>query len=414
MAIKMPTLKKTRGPNRLPFTYLDNGSTTCPKPEIVYQYMSSFYRCYGVNPGRSKGHAFERAEQLLDQTRRRLTDFFNGQDHLRLIFTYNVTDALNMIINGIVKTGDHVITSHVEHNAVIRPLNHLARKISIDVDWVPLDKRGFIDPADIKKRIRNNTKLVIINHGSNVIGTIQPIAEIGRICARTGVIFAIDAAQTAGVVPIDMKKNHIDIVAFTGHKSLLGPMGIGGMQISSRVDIEATRFGGTGILSELPYQPEKFPNYLESGTPNMIGVAGLFAAQEYLKQRGIDAIYRHEMRLAKKLHDGLQKIKGITLYNEPRLDTHVGMISFNLEGKKAGEVGAILSEKFDIYSRPGLHCAPLVHRHLGTIQGGTVRLSIGPFNTAAEIDKTIHAVCEIARMKSDGTTQSISCFRVPR
>lgn len=390
----MPKIK----PARLgPFIYLDNGSTTFPKPECVYDYMNVFYRTCGVNPGRSKGKAFEEAERVLALTRKKLCRLFHAPDPHRLIFTYNVTDALNMIINGILKDGDHVITSQLEHNAVIRPLNHLRRKIQLRVDWIPLDQQGFIDPDDIKKKISKKTKLVIINHGSNVIGTIQPIAEIGRICHHHGVIFAIDAAQTAGIVPIDLEQHHLDIIAFTGHKSLLGPMGIGGMYIRDKIAIEATRFGGTGILSELKYQPEKFPNYLESGTPNMVGVAGLFAAQNYLEEKGISNIYRHEMRLVKLLYEGLSEIDHIILYNKPEEHKHVAIISFNLQGMKPGLLGSLLAEKYGIYSRPGLHCAPMVHQHLGTLPDGTVRLAVGPFNKQKDINKTIQAVKKISR-----------------
>lgn len=385
-------------PTRLaPFIYLDNGSTTFPKPECVYDYMNVFYRTCGVNPGRSKGKAFEEAERVLALTRKKLCRLFHAPDPHRLIFTYNVTDALNMIIAGILKDGDHVITSCLEHNAVIRPLNHLARKIRLQIDWIPLDKNGFIDPDDVKKKLRRPTKLVIINHGSNVIGTIQPISEIGHLCRQAGAIFAIDAAQTAGVIPIDLEKQQLDIIAFTGHKSLLGPMGIGGMYIREKIAITATRFGGTGILSELKYQPEKFPNYLESGTPNMVGVAGLFAAQNYLEEKGIDHIYRHEIKLAKMLHDGLEQIDHVVLYNKPEESRHVGMISFNLKGIKPGELGSVLAEKYGIYSRPGLHCAPMVHQHLGTMPDGTVRLAVGPFNTQNDIKQTINAVQAISK-----------------
>jgi len=379
------------------FVYLDNGSTTFPKPECVYMEINSCHRRCGVNPGRSKGFLFSQAEEILSQARKRLTRFFNGEDHRRLIFTYNVTDALNMVINGIVKSGDHVITTRLEHNAVIRPLNHLALKIKIDVDWVPLDRRGYIDPADVRKRIKKRTKLVVVNHASNVIGTVQPVSEIGAVCRRAGVIFAIDAAQTAGVIPIDMKKSNIDIVAFTGHKSLLGPMGIGGMQISERVKIDATRFGGTGILSELRFQPTQFPNYLEPGTPNLLGAAGMCAAQDYIQRRGIGDIFRHESDLARRLHAGLSKIPGVTLYNDPNAGPHVGIISFRVQGIKPQETSEILAQCYNIYSRAGLHCAPLVHKHLGTMPDGTVRLSIGPFNTGKEIDITIRAVAEMAR-----------------
>jgi len=382
--------------DRASFIYLDNASTTFPKPDCVYKFMNAFYRQYGVNPGRAKGYAYQQAETILETTRNKFTRFFHSRNHKRLIFTYNATDSLNMIISGILKKGDHVITTALEHNAVIRPLNHLALRMRINVDWIEFDKKGFINPADIKAKIRKNTKLVIVNHCSNVLGTIQPVKDIGEICTKAGVIFAIDAAQTAGIVPIDMEKSHIDIVAFTGHKSLLGPMGIGGMHIRDGVNIEAVRFGGTGILSEEKYQPEKFPYYLECGTINMVGVAGLFAAHDYLLEKGIENIYKHEMKLAKTLCNGLRRIDNVVLYNEPAIGKHIALISFRIKGLDSDKIGIMLETRYGIYSRTGLHCAPLVHKNIGTIPSGTVRLSIGPFNTAVEIEKTLEAINEIA------------------
>jgi len=388
--------RATKEFRRTSFVYLDNASTTFPKPDCVYKFMNAFYRQYGVNPGRAKGYAYQQAETILERTRDKLTRFFHSENRNRLIFTYNATDSLNMIINGILKNGDHVITTALEHNAVIRPLNHLALRMHINVDWIGFDKKGFIDPADIKKKIKKNTKLVIVNHCSNVIGSIQPIKDIGEICTKAGVIFALDAAQTAGVVPIDMEKSHIDVVAFTGHKSLLGPMGIGGMQIRDGVKIEAVRFGGTGILSQERYQPEKFPYYLECGTINMVGVAGLFAAHDYIFEKGIENIYKHEMKLAKMLCNELRKIDNVVLYNEPVMGKHTAIISFRIKGLDVDKTGAMLETRYGIYSRTGLHCAPLVHDNIGTMPDGTVRLSIGPFNTAVEIQRTIQAISEIA------------------
>ena len=380
----------------IPFIYLDNASTTFPKPECVYDFMNSFYRRYGVNPGRSKGYAYQQAENVLNGTRERLTRMFNGSDPKRLIFTYNATDSLNMIINGILRYGDHVVTTTIEHNSVLRPLNHLARDRKIKVSFVSFDKDGFVNPEDIKKKIRKKTKLVIVNHGSNVLGTIQPITEIGALCHKKGVVFAIDASQTAGVIPIDIKKMHIDVVAFTGHKSLLGPMGIGGFYVRQGVDIKPTRFGGTGILGQDKFQPREFPYYLECGTVNMVGVAGLYSSVNYLNQKGVDDIYRHEIELARLLYDGLRKIDEVILYARPSINSHLGVFSFNIRGRESSEVGNILDTKYHICSRPGLHCAPLVHEQIGTIPNGTVRLSMGPFNTKTEINVVIQAVAEIA------------------
>ncbi len=381
---------------RSQFIYLDNASTTFPKPEAVYKFITSFYKKFGVNPGRSRGYAFREAEKILNRTRERLTKMFNGTDSNRLVFTYNATDALNMVINGLVKMGDHVITTKLEHNSVLRPLNHVARDKGIEVDFVPFDQNGFVAPEDIEKKIKGNTRLVIVNHASNVIGTIQPIKEIGAICRKKGVVFAIDAAQTTGAIPIDIEKMNIDIVAFTGHKSLLGPMGIGGLYVREGIKISPTRFGGTGIRSQERFQPEDFPYCLECGTVNMVGVAGLYASLDYLNRRGLTNIHRYEMKLTRLLVDELQKIDRVVLYCSEISKNHLPLISFNIRGFKARDTGALLDEKYHIYHRAGLHCAPLVHEQLGTAPEGTVRFAIGPFNTRKDIETAIEAVRAIA------------------
>ena len=246
--------------------YLDNGATSYPKPDEVYSFMDSFYRNFGVNPGRSGYDLCMEAGSLVDTTRKMMAALFNGDDPNRLCFSYNSTDALNLIIFGMLKPGDHAVTTMLEHNSVLRPLYHQNKLNGVEVDYVPFDDKGFVDPDDIKQKIKANTRLVIVNHASNVIGTLQPLAAIGRICREHGVAFAIDASQSAGKVPIDIKQSHIDVVAFTGHKSLLGPTGIGGLYVREGIEIRHTRAGGTGVRSAARMHLDEYPYRLEYGT----------------------------------------------------------------------------------------------------------------------------------------------------
>ncbi len=277
--------------------YLDNGATSYPKPDQVYTFMDSFYRNFGVNPGRSGYDLCMETGALVDNTRKMLAAFFNGADPDRLCFSYNSTDALNLIIFGLLEKGDHAVTTTLEHNSVLRPLYHQSKLNGVEVDHVPFDADGFVDPDDIRKKIKANTRLVIVNHASNVIGTLQPVEAIGRICRERGVVFAIDASQSAGKVPIDIEKQNIDVVAFTGHKSLLGPTGIGGLYVREGIDIRHTRAGGTGVRSADRMHLDDYPYRLEYGTGNVVGIAGLHAALKWITERGIDQIHRHEMEL---------------------------------------------------------------------------------------------------------------------
>ena len=380
--------------------YFDNAATAWPKPEGVYKFMIDFYRSTGVNPGRSGFDLALEAGSLLDRLRKRLTKFFGGDEDApdRLCFGYNATDALNLIIAGSLASGDHVITTNLEHNSVIRPVNHLVRDGGVTATFVPFDGAGFVNPDDIARAIRPNTRLVVVNHGSNVIGTVQPVKEIGSICQERGITFAIDTAQTAGVIPINMKEMNIDALAFTGHKALMGCMGIGGLCVRKRVHLRQTRSGGTGVRSAYPYHLEEYPWRMEFGTPNMVGVAALWAGQEWLDGNGVEATHAREMRLAGKLVEGLRQIERVRLYCSDNLDHHLATITINVEGLQAGDVGVMLDVDHDIATRTGLHCAPLVHQQLGTLEmHGGVRFSIGAFNTEEQVDAAIHAIGEIAR-----------------
>ena len=376
--------------------YLDNGATSYPKPDEVYTFMDSFYRSFGVNPGRSGYDLCMETGALVDTTRKMLADFFNGNDPNRLCFSYNSTDALNLIIYGMLKQGDHAITTTVEHNSVLRPLYHLSKFNGVEVDYIAFDNDGFVDPDDIKKKIKANTRLVIVNHASNVIGTVQPVGEIGRICREAGVPFAIDASQSAGKIPIDIEQSNIDVVAFTGHKSLLGPTGIGGLYVREGIEIRHTRAGGTGVRSADRMHLEEYPYRLEYGTGNVAGIAGLHAGLKWLAEKGVDQIHRHEMKLTRMLRDGLGELDGVSQYCQEDLSEHIGVLSFNIDGMEALNTGTLLDGEYNIACRTGLHCAPLVHEQLGTDQiGGSVRMGIGPFNTENHINATIDAVGEI-------------------
>jgi len=380
--------------------YLDNGATSFPKPEEVYTYMDKFYRNFGVNPGRSGYDMCLEAGEVVEDTRKMLTKFFNGTDSNRLCFSYNSTDALNIIISGMLKKGDHAITTTIEHNSVIRPLYHLAKFYGVEVDHIPFNSKGFIDPEDFKKKIKKNTRLVIVNHASNVIGTIQPVKEIGKLCREKSIPFAVDVSQSAGKIPIDMEELNIDVIAFTGHKSLLGPTGIGGLYVRDGIEIRHTRAGGTGVRSAVKTHLYEYPYRLEYGTANTLGIAGLHAGLKWIEKKGLKNIHDYEMKLTTMLRDGLKKIDRVTLYCQDDLTDHISILPCNVDGMEAINTGTLLDVDYNIAIRTGLHCAPLVHEHLGTTEiHGAVRFGIGPFNTEEHIKASITAVEEIADMQ---------------
>jgi cysteine desulfurase family protein len=380
--------------------FLDNGATSFPKPEEVYAFMDSFYRNFGVNPGRSGYDLCMETGEMVEETREMLAEFFNGKDPNRLCFSYNSTDALNLVINGILKEGDHAITTTIEHNSVLRPLYHLYKYNGVEVDYIPFDSRGFVDPDEFPKKFKKNTKLVIINHASNVIGTIQPIKEIGKHCRKNGIPFAIDASQSAGKIPIDIEEMNVDVVIFTGHKSLLGPTGIGGLYVREGIEIKHTRAGGTGVRSAVRTHLDEYPYRLEYGTLNVLGVAGLQAGLKWLQKNGMNNLHEQEMRLTALLRDELKDIEEVTLYCQDDLKAHISVFLFNIDGLEALNTATILDVDYNIASRSGLHCAPLVHEQLGTDKiRGAVRFGIGPFNTEAQIKTAINAVKEIAESR---------------
>lgn len=380
--------------------YLDNGATSFPKPQEVYAFMDQFYRNFGVNPGRSGYDLCLEAGTVVEETRKELTRLFNGTDHNRLCFSYNSTDALNLIIFGLLRKGDHAITTTIEHNSVLRPLYHLWKNEGVEIDYIPFDSRGFVDPDDFPKRYRANTRLVVVNHASNVIGTVQPVKEIGRSCRERGIPFAVDSSQSAGKIPIDIEEMNIDIVAFTGHKSLLGPTGIGGLYVKEGIEIRHTRAGGTGVRSAQRTHLDEYPYRLEYGTPNTIGIAGLQAGLRWIMKQGLDSIHQQEMKLTARLRDGLKDLEGVTLYAQEDLSGHISILLFNVDGLDASDTATMLDVDHNIACRSGLHCAPLVHEQLGTDKiHGAVRFGIGPFNTEHHIERAIQGVKEIAEFQ---------------
>jgi len=383
--------------------YLDNGATSFPKPEEVYRFMDAFYRRCGVNPGRSGYDLCLESGDLVEETRRLLCDFFGGRHPERLVFAANATDALNLAIFGLLAPGDHVVTTHLEHNSSLRPLWQLQQR-GVRVDWIDFDEHGTIDPDEAIARIRPETRAVVINHASNVLGTVQPVRPIGARCRELGIPLVLDVSQTAGAMPLDIEDLGAGVVCFTGHKSLQGPMGIGGMYVHESVELRRTRAGGTGVRSAQREHLEEYPYRMEYGTPNLPGIAGLNAGVKWVLKQGVADIQRREMELWTRLRDGLRAIEGVVLYCADDIAgrERISVLAFNVEGLEAADVGTMLDVDHGIACRTGLHCAPMVHEHLGTDRiHGSVRFGIGPLNTRDEIDKAVRAVGGIAAVARD-------------
>jgi cysteine desulfurase family protein len=375
--------------------YLDNAATSFPKPESVYRALDEFARHSLANPGRAGHKMALAAEHALDDCRHRLNRFFNGKWPERFVFTLNGTDALNMAFKGVLKTGDHVVTTDLEHNSVSRPLVAMEKAGLISLTRVAADGGGTVDLEAMRRAVTPKTKLIAVTHASNVLGTIQPIADFGKIARERDVIFLVDAAQTAGVIPIDIQALGIDLLAFPGHKSLLGPTGTGVLYVSPRIQLGPWREGGTGGDSATPTQPAEFPYFLEGGTPNVLGVAGLIAGLQYVESEGLAKIHQHETGLTERLWNRLDEIGGFEVFGHRDMNQRVGTLSFRCEALPAAELGGILDQAFDIAVRPGLHCAPYIHKAVGSYPDGLVRVSTGPFNTADDIDKLAAALREI-------------------
>ncbi len=376
--------------------YLDNAATSFPKPAECLRRALERYLQMGASPGRGGYDLAVEAEAAVSAVRRKLCRFFGADEDHRICFAYNATDALNTLIQGLLQPGDHVVSSRLEHNSVLRPLHHLQRQGRISFDLAPFTPDGFIEPATIAAAIKPATKLVILTHASNVLGTVQAAKEIGAVCRARGVPLVLDVSQSAGVVPIKVKDWGVQGVAFTGHKSLLGPTGIGGLMLGPELNPESTRFGGTGVDSKNPYHTQEYPYRLEAGTINLLGILGLEASLEYVEQI-YPSSYEREMSLLKKLREGLNALPRVRIYGCDNLDDHLPVLTCTVAGRNAEDVGAILDGDFGIAVRAGLHCAPFVHRDLGTLEKGAVRFSLGPFTTEGEIDAAVTAVAAMAR-----------------
>lgn len=377
--------------------YLDNAATSWPKAPGVAAAMADFLAHDAGNPGRGAHRLALAAGRLVEHTRSQLAALFGISDPSRVVFTANTTAALNLALKGLLKPGDRVVTTSMEHNAVVRPLYALAARLGIFVEKVPAGHDGRVSPAAMIDRITPQTRLVVMTHASNVCGALQPVAEVGAACRRLGVPLLVDAAQTAGLFPISVNELGISLLAFPGHKSLLGPTGTGGLYVAPELELEPAVEGGTGTQSESPEQPANCPERYEAGTVNTVGLAGLAAGLAYIAERGLESLRKHELSLADRLRRELAALEGVRLVGATP-DSAVAdapVISVVVEGRDSGEVAALLDRRYEIAVRSGLHCAPDAHRTLGTLRSGTIRFSPGPFNTNEDIDAAVAAMREI-------------------
>ncbi|NND91289.1 MAG: aminotransferase class V-fold PLP-dependent enzyme [Granulosicoccus sp.] len=419
--------------------YFDNAATTWPKPEQVYAFMDRFFRSHGVNPGRSGSPLAVEAEQMINVTRSMLGRFFGyGGPSARVVFTLNGTDALNMAIGGLVSDGDHVITTRLEHNAVLRTVNYMERDRGVQVSRISAEADGYIDPHAIQAAIRDDTRAIILTHASNVTGTVQPLREVAAMARDAGVPLVVDAAQSAGVLPIDMDELGIGVLAFPGHKGLFGPMGIGGLIVAEEVDLAPVRFGGTGVDSILSFQPDAYPYHLEAGTVSLPGIAGLHAAQRWFRALGqqlqseatgtvasemiinpgmevefpcagandtdhgvwcrqaMNHIHQRELAHLERIEAKLREFTSVRILADARPDARVATLSFTVDGLSTERIADQLDADHHICARVGLQCAPLVHVDAGTADlGGTIRLSPGYFTDEADMQQLLHALDDI-------------------
>ena len=380
--------------------YFDNAATSWPKPPEVSAAMQKFMKKIGANPGRSGHRLSVEAARIIFNTREKLAQLFNIDDPLRIVMTKNATEGLNIAVSGLLKSGDHVITSSMEHNSVMRPLRAKLHR-GVELTVIPCDRKGLIDPAHVNGAVKKNTRAIFMTHASNVTGTVMPVADIGRIARERNLVFCVDAAQTAGSYPIDVVKMNIDLLAFTGHKSLFGPSGTGGIYIREGLEnkIEPLCVGGTGSRSEVEEQPDFMPDRYEAGTPNTVGIAGLQAGVDFVLSKGVSEIKNKEDSLVKMFMDGVRDVPGIMIYGKTNAQERTPVVSFNIEGMDPAAVALELDDRFNIMARSGIHCAPSAHKTIGTYPQGTVRFSFSYFNTQEQIAKAIDAIRKISRRK---------------
>lgn len=383
--------------------YLDNAATSWPKPPAVAAAMERFLREQGGSPGRSGHRKSIEAGRVVYEARERVSRLFGLGDPLSVVLTKNATEALNVALLGLLRPGDHVVTSVMEHNSVLRPLRFLESQ-GVEVTRLPCAADGTLDPGDVARSVTGRTRLVVLSHASNVVGTLCPVEEVGRLVGNTGALFCVDAAQTAGACPVDVGRMGIDLLAFTGHKSLFGPTGTGGLCLGERARgrLRPLLHGGTGSASDSDAQPDFLPDALEAGTLNAVGLAGLAAGIAFVEERGLAAIGEREAALTARLLEGLRAVPGVRLLGRTTAEGRTAVVSFLLEGSSCSEVASALEERAGVCCRAGLHCAPLAHRRLGTFPEGAVRLSPGPFNDEAEIAAAVEALRELASEQKGG------------
>jgi cysteine desulfurase family protein len=379
--------------------YLDNAATSWPKPESVYAAIDHYQRQLGAPSGRSAYHEANEVERLIEQTRRGLADLIGAPQPHCVLFTSNGTDSLNQALHGLLQPGDHVVTSVVEHNSVLRPLRYLQQTRDVQITRVGCDGRGVIDPDDVQSAIQPTTRLIALIHASNVTGALQPIEAVGRIARQREILLLVDAAQSLGYVPVDVRALGADLLAAPGHKALLGPLGTGLLYVAPGVErhLSPLRQGGTGTQSEQDVQPDSLPDRYESGNHNVPGILGLGAGVAYLQQQGIDTLRRHEQMLTAQLLAGLRALTGVTVYGPSELEQRVGVVGITVDGWEPQSLATALDTAFRVQVRAGFQCAPLMHRALGTASGGgTIRFSLGALNTTEHIDAAVQAVAELA------------------
>lgn len=376
--------------------YFDNAATTWPKPEEVYQAVDKCQREIGANPGRGGHGLAQKAAGIIESTRENVSRFFNIKNSSRLVFTPNATAGLNLALKGSLRAGDHVIASTLDHNSILRPLYKLFKK-GVMVTLITSTPEGHLSPLQIKKALRKNTRLVCLNHASNVTGTISPVYETGEMLKGKKVKFLVDGAQTAGIYPIDVEEAHIDFLAVPGHKGLLGPQGTGCLYVREGITLESLQEGGTGSQSEKFEQPLEMPSYLESGTPNTPGIAGLGAGINFINNIGIDQVKKHKSNLLGCLLEGLKTVNGLNILGPVDPLLQAPLASFNLGNINSREISYLLDKYYSIATRAGLHCAPLVHKTMGTKEQGAVRVSLGFFNNASQVDELVRALKSIVK-----------------
>ncbi len=377
--------------------YLDNAATSYPKPACVVEAMRDYAERVGASSGRSAHRPAQEASRIVFEARESVARLIGSGDSSRVIFTSNATEGLNIAIFGLLDEGDRVVTTSMEHNSVMRPLRHLEKTRSVGIDVVSCSPKGELDPDDVRRMIGKATRLIVLTSASNVCGTLMPVGDVAKLARERGVCLLVDAAQTVGCVPMDVTGDSLDLVAFSGHKGLLGPQGTGCLYVGEGVELRPLYYGGTGSLSEHETQPDFLPDRFESGTPNIVGIAGLGAAVKFILDRGVDRIRAEEQRLTGYLLDRMDRIDGVAVHGQKDPGLQVGVISMNIAGMDPSEVGYALDARYDIAVRVGLHCAPGAHRTLGTFPDGTVRISPGLFTSTDDVDFLCSALSEISR-----------------